>query len=157
MALKRRYVPDLQQMAAVCEGNFVRLNKLLPDFALGAEQTFIIQGDGDEGSDRQASVTLRVVESFPYTSSIEVIQQGLCPAWIQPPKMLVRIYHDACSAEVISYQNQKRIHGRYQYPNPEMRLPDEKAQLNQFLAEWLTHCIRYGHAPLALDFSPLKT
>lgn len=158
--LKRRYVPDLQQMAAVCEGNFVRLNKLLPDFALGAEQTFIIYGDSDQdpqpGEERCASVTLRVVESFTYTSGIEVIQHGLCPAWIQPPKMLVRIYHDACSAEVISYQNQKRIHGRYQYPNPEMRLPDEKAQLNQFLAEWLTHCIRYGHANLALDFSPIR-
>lgn len=153
MALKRRYVPDLQKMAAVCEGNFVRLLKLLPDFAEGAQQTFIIQADPSD-HERQAKVTLTVVESFPYTSTIEVIQHGLCPAWIQPPKMLVRIYHDARSAEVTSYQNQKRVHGRYQYPNPEMRLPDEKAQLNLFLAEWLTHCLKYGHADIALDFTP---
>jgi uncharacterized protein YqiB (DUF1249 family) len=157
MALNRRYVPDLKKMAAACEGNYIRLNKLMPDFELGYEKSFFISGDGaNESLERQARIHLKVIESFAYTSTIEVVQKGLCPGWIQPPCMIVRIYHDARSAEVTSYQNEKRIQGKYQYPNPQMRMPDEKAQLNQFLAEWLTHCLKYGHSEVALDFAPLR-
>jgi uncharacterized protein YqiB (DUF1249 family) len=157
MALIRRYVPDLKKMAAACEGNYIRLNKLMPDFELGYEKSFFISGDSSsDNSEYEARIHLKVIESFPYTSTIEVVQKGLCPDWIQPPCMIVRIYHDARSAEVTSYQNQKRIQGKYQYPNPQMRMPDEKAQLNQFLAEWLTHCLKYGHAEVALDFAPLR-
>lgn len=155
MALNRRYVPDLKKMAAACEGNYIRLNKLLPEFELGYEKSFLISGDSViDNPAHQARIIIKVIESFTYTSTVEVIQQGLCPEWIQPPSMAVRLYHDARSAEVISYQNQKRIHGKYQYPNPQMRMPDEKAQLNQFLAEWLTHCLKHGHAEVALDFAP---
>lgn len=157
MALNRRYVPDLKKMAAACEGNYIRLNKLMPNFEQGFERSFLISGDqGDEVSPRQAKIYLKVTESFPYTSTVEVVQKGLCPDWIQPPSMVVRLYHDARSAEVTGYQNQKRIQGKYEYPNPQMRLPDEKAQLNQFLAEWLTHCLKYGHAEVALDFLPVR-
>jgi uncharacterized protein YqiB (DUF1249 family) len=155
MGLNRRYVPDLKKMAAACEGNYIRLNKLLPEFELGYEKSFLISGDSTiNNPTHQARISLKVIESFTYTSTVEVIQHGLCPEWIQPPSMAVRLYHDARSAEVISYQNQKRIQGKYQYPNPQMRMPDEKCQLNQFLAEWLTHCLKHGHAEVSLDFSP---
>lgn len=157
MALNRRYVPDLKKMAAACEGNYIRLNKLMPDFELGYETSFRISGDTSvDAATREARIVLKVIESFPYTSTIEVTQLGLCPGWIQPPSMIVRLYHDARSAEVTSYQNEKRILGKYQYPNPQMRMPDEKAQLNQFLAEWLTHCLKHGHAEVALDFVPIR-
>ena len=157
MALNRRYVPDLKKMAADCEGNYFRLNKLMPNFELGYETSFWISGDSSSTAPlRQARIHLKVVESFPYTSTVEVVQKGLSPDWIQPPSMLVRLYHDARSAEVTCYQNQKRIHGKYEYPNPQMRMPDEKAQLNQFLAEWLTHCLKHGHAEVALDFLPAR-
>lgn len=161
MGLNRRYVPDLKKMAAACEGNYIRLNKLLPDFELGCEKSFLMNmASGNDSaavsSGLEVKITLKVIESFPYTSTIELIQQGVCPGWVTPPSMLVRVYHDARSAEVTSYQNQKRIQGKYRYPNPQMRMPDEKAQLNQFLAEWLTHCFKYGHAEVALDFAPLR-
>lgn len=151
MALNRRYVPDLKKMSAACEGNYLRLNKLLPNFELGYEKTFTLQSEHHQGR-----VTLEVVESFRYTSTVKVIQQSESSSWLQSPSMLVRLYHDARSAEVTSYQNQRRIEGKYHYPNRQMRLPDEKAQLNQFLAEWLTHCLKYGHAELELDFLPLR-
>lgn len=151
MSLNRRYVPDLRKMAAACEGNYVRLNKLLPNFELGYEKTFSVKSDRHQGK-----VTLVVVESFPYTSTIRVEQENTSSQWLQSPSMLVRLYHDARSAEVTSYQNQKRIEGKYLYPNEHMRMPDEKAQLNQFLAEWLTHCLKHGHAEIELDFSPFS-
>ena len=108
MAVKRRYVPDLQQMAAVYEGNFVRLNKLLPEFEEGASQTFFLSAVDVHNSDTlPVSITLKVTERFPYTSTVEVVQQGPNVPWVQQPRMLVRIYHDACSAEVTSYQRHR--------------------------------------------------
>lgn len=166
MALNRRYVPDLKKMSAACEGNYIRLKKLLPDFQLGCEKSFLMTHSANHKggvnaaagakNNNEARITLRVTESFPYTSTIELIQEGVSPGWITPPSMIVRVYHDARSAEVTSYQNQKRIQGKYVYPNPQMRMPDEKAQLNQFLAEWLIHCFTFGHADIALDFAPLR-
>lgn len=147
MLLKRRkpYVPDLQEMAALCEGNYLRLTRLLP--AGNAERTFVISSQGDE-----ARVRLVVDEDHRYTSILSVYQDGLSPGWLQPLALQVRMYHDAGMAEVTSWQNEKRFDGRYRYPNPAMRLPDEKVQLNRFLAEWLSHCMRHGRAqqPVAL-------
>jgi uncharacterized protein YqiB (DUF1249 family) len=85
---------------------------------------------------------------------LTVQQEGLSPEWVTPPSMSVRLYHDASMAEVMSYQNQHRFEGRYQYPNPQMRLPDEKIQLNKFLADWLDHCLQHGHVEQPFSFSP---
>lgn len=166
MALNRRYVPDLKKMSAACEGNYIRLKKLLPDFKLGCEKSFLMTPSSSSEEDassaasakstHEARITLKVTESFPYTSTVVLTQEGINPSWIKPPSMIVRVYHDARSAEVTSYQNQKRIQGKYVYPNPQMRMPDEKAQLNQFLAEWLIHCFTFGHADIELDFVPLR-
>ena len=61
MALNRRYVPDLKKMAAACEGNYLRLNKLMPDFELGYEKTFLISSDlNAESKDNQAQISLKV-------------------------------------------------------------------------------------------------
>tara|TARA_Y100000588_G_scaffold244974_1_gene259280 strand:+ start:490 stop:948 length:459 start_codon:yes stop_codon:yes gene_type:complete len=135
----KRYVPDLQEMAAQCEANYLRLMRLVPHEE--DERVFVIRGEG-----HSARIRLRVEEDHRYTSMLSISQEGLNPAWLQPLVMQVRMYHDANMAEVTGYQEQKRFDGRYQYPNPEMRLPDEKAQLNRFLAEWLEHCLRYGYA-----------
>ena len=142
---KKRYVPDLQQLSSLAEKNYLRFLKLFPDMEAGAERVFVISS----GSSHQARVVIRVEEVHPYTTMLQLVQQGLSPEWIQPPRMQVRLYHDANMAEVLSYQNQRRFEGRYQYPNPTMRLPDEKLQLNRFLADWLDHCLQYGHVDTA--------
>lgn len=137
--MKRRkpYVPDLQEMAALCEGNYLRLLRLLPSGE--AERTFVLSAKNQD-----ARVRIVIDEDHRYTSILSVYQDGLSPAWLQPLALQVRMYHDAGMAEVTSWQNEKRFDGRYLYPNPAMRLPDEKVQLNRFLSEWLAHCLRYG-------------
>ncbi|QQD22605.1 DUF1249 domain-containing protein [Oceanospirillaceae bacterium ASx5O] len=145
MTLRRRYVPDLQEMAALCEANYLRLLKLLPE---GQSEREFLLGDGEQ----QASVRLYIEEDHRYTTMLRIEQQGYSPAWLQPQAMQVRLYHDAGMAEVLSYQQSQRFHGRYPYPNPAMRLPDEKLQLNRFLAEWLTHCLQHGRAASPLVF-----
>ncbi len=65
---------------------------------------------------------------------------------LAPPTMLVRLYHDAQSAEVVEVRNESRFKEVYEYPNPRMRARDEKAQVNRFLGEYLSMCLRYGLA-----------
>lgn len=61
-------------------------------------------------------------------------------------RIKIRVYHDARTAEVIEFQGQRRFQAVYDYPNPEMRQPDEKVQVNRFLSEFLNACLRHGVA-----------
>jgi uncharacterized protein YqiB (DUF1249 family) len=147
---RQRYVPDLQELALTTESNYLRFLKLLPETDEGGERVFSISGHAEQ----KARIRIRVEEVHPYTTMLTVRQEGLSPEWIQPPSMHVRLYHDVCMAEVLSYQNQHRFEGRYQYPNPQMRMPDEKIQLNKFLADWLEHCLQHGHVEVPFSFMP---
>ena len=65
-------------------------------------------------------------------------------AYYRAPEMLVRMYHDAKTAEVISFQQARFIKARYPLPNKEMYQADEKQQINFFLSEWLSFCQKEG-------------
>ncbi|EMP84373.1 hypothetical protein VC116063_002770 [Vibrio cholerae O1 str. 116063] len=45
------------------------------------------------------------------------------------------------------------MQARYDYPNENMVQPDEKAQLNRFLGDWLTFCLKHGisRSPITLS------
>lgn len=151
--LKSRYQVDLSALMAVCEINYWRLRKLLlpvfPEFKPGAEFYFAIPAAGS-GFERR--LLLRVVERCVYTTTldfVEVNDHGSLPGkpdWGLSPQLTVRIYHDAKTSEVIAFQGQRHFRGRYEYPNPLMRQRDEKLQLNNLLADWLNHCLYYGHS-----------
>ena len=64
--------------------------------------------------------------------------------WSTKPALSVRLYHDARSAEVVEYQRDDHFRAVYDYPNRHMRLPDEKAQVNRFLGEFLSMCLVHG-------------
>ena len=64
--------------------------------------------------------------------------------WSTRPALSVRLYHDARSAEVVEYQRDGYFRAVYDYPNRHMRLPDEKAQVNRFLGEFLSMCLVHG-------------
>jgi len=72
------------------------------------------------------------------TKSTETLSNSL------HPRMSIRLYHDACMAEVISSQDIRQVKPRYDYPNKHMHQQDEKQQMNQFLNEWLHLCLDYG-------------
>ena len=59
--IRKRYVPDLQELAALCEANYVRFLKLLPDSEEGSERVFAITYD----SENRAQVRIRVQEQHP--------------------------------------------------------------------------------------------
>ena len=137
---------------AVCDGNYIRLLKLLPDLAATTRREFALPELG--GAQR---VVLEIVETFKYTSTVSIVLEvpGLASAYYRPPVMLVRLYHDANTAEVISYQDERRIRVMYQEDELPRFYPDEKEQVNLFLAEWLALCLEAGQGHHALRPSPV--
>lgn len=130
-----KYVPHLPSMLAVCDNNYARLLRLLPDCdTQDLSYRFVIN----------AKLTYQIVilDSSRYTSTLEMSQIALGSPDYLKPVMQIRLYHDAQMAEVISSQQVGAIKAAYKYPNVKMHQPNEKAMVNQFLAEWLAFCVR---------------
>lgn len=147
---KKPYVPDLTSISSICEANYARLIKLLPDMDSGIGREFNLAG----GPNHNTQIRFTITENFKYTLTILVEQTSELHDFFKPPKMEVRLYQDVNLAEVISFANNHRFNGVYTYPNPEMRQPDEKHQINLFFSDWLLHCLEHGEANIELIFHP---
>jgi len=106
-----------------------------------------------EGMEGKVTVEIKILEAFRYTTTLQITQKPEMKKWMTNPSMLVRLYHDANTAEVTSYQGHKNLQPRYAQPNPKMYYPDEKMQVNAFLGEWLNHCLKCGRSTKAPEFS----
>ncbi|MGF1697700.1 DUF1249 family protein [Vibrio lamellibrachiae] len=129
------YHVDLAELMRVYETNYVKLNALLPfDAKVGDIRCY-----------KAGAMTyqLQVCEVTKYTTLVEVCQSDDVPIF-PLPKMSVRLYHDARVAEVFSSEHFGRVKARYDYPNARMMQKDEKAQINRFLGDWLTFCLKHG-------------
>ena len=113
--------------------------KLLPDLRVTDERAIGL--DLLTGS---TMVRLCVVERCPYTTTVRLQQGTPGHALFRTPAMTVRLYHDARTAEVTEYQNERGFQPVYDYPNLGMRLPDEKAQINKLLSELLSFYLQTG-------------
>lgn len=149
---KKQYVPDLTSISSICEGNYARLIKLLPDMDKGIGREFSLSG----GPNHNTNIRFTIEENFKYTLTILVEQVSELNDFLKPPKMEVRLYQDVRMAEVISFANNHRFNGVYTYPNPQMRQPDEKHQINVFFSDWLCHCLEHGEANIELNFRPKR-
>ncbi len=136
--MKPRYVPNLQDAAAVCTANFIKLQRLFPDNTVGSSREI----DLVRGSTSLGSASFRVMERFPFTTTITFNYQ--CHVLIEPQAFHVRIYDDACMAEVVLSEAGQQLAGVYPYPNQKMYHQDEKHQLNRMLSEALGVCIAQG-------------
>lgn len=137
-----KYVPDLRGFIGNCESNYLRFLRLLPTIDEQSEWNFGVETATEELS----KVSIQVVERSKYTVTLRLVQQSELADWMPQPAITVRLYHDAHMAEVLSFQKNRYVRSRYEYPNQNMYMPDEKAQLNQFLGEWLDHCKAVGVA-----------
>ena len=104
-----------------------------------------------EDSSEKVTVRIKILEAFKYTTTLEITQKPEFKKWMTNPSMLVRVYHDASTAEVVSYQGHRNLKPRYTQPNPKMYHADEKMQVNKFLGEWLTHCLKVGRSTKASE------
>lgn len=139
--LRERYRVDLVGLQTACEANYARLMRLLPDMrSTGAARRVALS----EGEQLLGVLALEVLAASPYTSTLQLRQEHNLP-WLPLARLEVRVYHDARMAEVVSADNARHLRSHYPYPNQQMHQPDEKAQLNLFLGEWLSHCLARGH------------
>lgn len=125
---------------AECDANYLRMMKLFP--SLREEEVSVF---GVVIGEHVLRVELKVLERSPYTTLVELEQLPRTP-WNPRPRMVVRLYHDARSAEVVECHGARHFRAVYEYPNQHMHLPDEKAQVNRFLTEFLSLCLRHGVA-----------
>ncbi|MCF2949078.1 DUF1249 domain-containing protein [Paraglaciecola aquimarina] len=130
----KKYVPKLANMHQVCELNYGRLLRLLPDC-----DTEDLSYQFDINSSLQ--YTIKIIECSRYTSTLEMSQKSQTGFEFLRPIVQVRLYHDAKMAEVLSAQNIGSLKPSYQYPNIKMYQKNEKEMVNQFLAEWLQFCL----------------
>jgi len=180
---KQRYRIDLAAQQVECELNYARLSKLLVDLPIRNEWCFEI-GDQQTQSYFIANIvdrapyttTLQLVQCFATSldelksqdcfnqsavkdNSVSENQQTLSESLRSSSfssKITVCMYHDANMAEVIAWKNHKRLRARYEYPNKHMYQQDEKAQLNQFLGDWLTLCQKKGRVVLNIEELGIK-
>ena len=137
---RRPYNIDLRAHLAECDGNYTRLIRLMPDLRRRDRHHFrLFRNTGAPWA------TFDVVHRSRYTTVLTLRQEAIGGA-VGETRMKVRLYHDTRCAEVIEYQGQRRFEPVYEYPNPKMRQPDEKAQINRFLREFLNACLRHGVA-----------
>ena len=142
--MRKRYVPNLRHFMVLCERNYVSVLRLLPEVEpQGYSSNFSVN--------ELLAYKIEVKEVCKYTTTVECsqLENGL-PEYLRPV-MLVRLYHDARVAEVISSQNIARLKGRYDYPNKDMHQQDEKLMTNLFLKEWLSFCLSAGRADIAVN------
>lgn len=127
-------------MLSDCEINYHRLIRLLPELDDEQEWLFGVEA----ATDQLRQVSISVIERSRYTTTVAVAQESLLSDWVPKPTLTVRLYHDAQMAEVLSFRLNRHLDGTYDYPNANMYQPDEKAQQNAFLGEWLEFCLRTG-------------
>lgn len=142
-----RYKVDLATQQACCEANYARLLKLMPAFAERDQWQYDVQAGATFWK-----IRLRVTERAPYTTMLEVIQHNGLQQWGSSPSLQVRLYHDACMAEVTAWQGHQRLRPRYEYPNQQMYQRDEKAQFDRFLEDWLSYSLAYGQSCQVVRF-----
>jgi len=91
-------------------------------------------------------VEISLVENTRYTRLVKIRQELAGKgSFLSDIIFDVRIYQDAQLAEVISYQGKSRIKFKYEYPNHNMYVPDEKRQGNLLLHDWLSTCSRLNY------------
>lgn len=130
----RKYVPKVANMHKVCEVNYGRLLKLLPDC-----DTQDLQYQFEVNA--SLLYTIKIIECSRYTSTLEMSQKSPMGYEFLRPVVIVRLYHDANMAEVISAQDIGSLQPSYRYPNTKMYQKNEKEMVNLFLAEWLQFCL----------------
>lgn len=138
----KQYIQSLPRYITLCERNYLRMLKLLPEESPGECRIIDLAS---------ARYSLTVEGVSKYTTDILIEQVAVVSEHLPHFSLSVRLYHDAKVAEVIHRNYHRRIKPSYGYPNPDMHQKDEKYQVNAFLADWLMVCLEKGRVQLNWD------
>ena len=136
---------DLPALMELYELNYIQLRQLIPDVGLVQDHVMSrVKGALD--------LYLTVRERCKYTTTLHLsyrFEKGQDSTLA--PDIVVRLYHDAQVAEVVS-RGKGRGRGesdcvRFHHDYP----VEARWQVNRFLQKWLGFCLRHGHS-----FSPAR-
>ncbi len=123
----------------IFENNYIRLRKLIPDLDILDTATSTRPGAVD--------LCLTVLERGPYTTTIALTYHfDAGHEQIAEPDLIVRVYHDARLAEVMSYQRRVYKLGSEAWTQAGYAFElERKWRINRFLEKWLGFCLHQGH------------
>ena len=129
----------LPGLAELYELNYIQLRRLVADFDLIPDAS-VSRAKG------ALDLHLAVLDRARYTTTLRLTyrfndESGSYPA----PDAIIRLYHDAQSAEVISHSRRRgRKHAEYDRSYHHYPMP-MKWEANRFLQKWLAYCLIQGH------------
>jgi len=133
IAKRKRY-----NITTLHEANFRKLARVVPALLELETAVTVHNANGMQ-------LSLRILETSKYTKTFSLhLQHSVEQPWLPSLHMKIRNYYDANVSEVLAFQHKHRLSARYNYPNCDMFQRNEKWQINQFLGEWLDHCLRTG-------------
>jgi uncharacterized protein YqiB (DUF1249 family) len=120
----------------VCESNYKKLLKLIPDLMAFEEAAIGL-------APHHSTLHLEIIERTPYTMTVELShcfnknqQELLAPA------VRIRVYLDAQLAEVLSDHARAGVPQVFKDPGLSLEIMNYKWRLNYFLQKWLDHCLK---------------
>lgn len=144
-----RPIHPLRTLQDLCESNYRKLRRLIPDLAAVDDHAVAYQGN-------RPALYLKLLNRSPYTVLLELSYcfqpDDAVPSF--EPALLLRVYLDAGMVEVIA-----------DYERPQLRFNrlvdhevlEHKWQMNYFLDKWLDHCLQRGYCFAAADDQPEPT
>lgn len=142
MGFLKNYRVDLGREQALCEANFVALRRLLGEAERGATLVFDV---AMPNRPVHYTVSFEVRERSAHTAIVAVSADQYLSKWLHDLDFEVGMYFDAAMAEVVKFNGQRRLK-LFIGDGRRVDSEDEKHQVNQFLAEWLAYCVKYGLA-----------
>jgi len=133
--MQKSYHVNFPELMRTYETNYAKLNALLPSSPK--------KNDVKCYEAAAMLYQLHIEEVTKYTTLVTICQSDDFSVF-PLPTMSVRLYHDARVAEVCKAGQLHRVRAKYDYPNYKMVQKDEKEQLNRFLGDWLTFCLKKG-------------
>ena len=135
---------DLPALMELYELNYIQLRQLLTDVEL-------LQDHDVSRVKNALDLHLTIRERSKYTTTLMLTYDfSRADGQSLAPDLLIRLYHDAQSAEVLSRGSRKGRHNRdYDRLHNNNYPVQVRWQVNRFLHKWLAYCLRQGHG-----FSP---
>lgn len=122
-------------LAKVCEANFERLLRLIPNLPDLAECS-VARADG------KPSLHLQLLKHSRYTLTLELSHRFSKEFdSLVEPAVIIRVYLDARAAEMLSDHARPGVHEALSRGRQAREVLDYKWSLNYFLSQWLDHCL----------------
>jgi uncharacterized protein YqiB (DUF1249 family) len=121
----------------VCEANYRRLERLLPELNGMATQV-----TAKPPGNSKPALRFRLIERSPFTLLLEVSHDFVGPFQVlEEPQVRLRVSLDAKTVEMLSDHERPALEDLLGREPPAADVLDYKWTLNYFLSRWLDHCL----------------